>query len=526
MRRGGWPPLALPLAIVAAAAALRLWRLDVMPLGLHNDEAWTGINAREVLRDGWVGPYLYPSGLGQPAGPVYFAALLLAILPETAWTLRASMALIGVATVAFTYLALRAMFGRPVGLFAAALLATLPWHLHLSRTAFMVGSWPCVEMAALWALFRTRAQPSAWRFAGVGLLVGLGIYTYNAYALFVPVIGVPFLYDLAAAADAPARRRWRAWSTAAALTALWAVLPMLVYAATHEEYFWHHRDVSLFASDRWRQAEGLAEHVQLFAARAEEWVRGLLAGGRPDAGDALAEHGHPLLDPLTAGAAAAGLVMALRRWRRPEYGVLLAAVAVLPWGALLTTDDGLYRRTFGLAPFLAALAALPLAALWEWARAARRPLRIAIPAAALLAMTAAAARNVWAYFGPLQESREVRYVYPYQLQAAFELVATLPADTVVYLYSERWAARFETIRWLAPAHQVVDRSREFRTDRDAGAPLDLDADPARPAAFVLLGPYMDLVDALRARYPDATVREQLRGDELLGRVVAVPPRRP
>lgn len=518
MKRIGWTTVLVPALIVAAAAALRMWRLDSVPLGLHNDEAWTGINAREVLREGWIGPYLYPSGLGQPAGPVYFTALLFAVLPQSTFTLRLSMALIGVGAVALTYAAVRAMFDRTTAVCAAALLASMPWHLHLSRTGFMVGAWPCAEMAILWALFRARARPTTWRFAGVGLLIGLGVYTYNAYALCLPVLALPFFYDLAAARDRRARRRWLVLCIATILSAAWAAALMVEYAATHEEYFWHQRDVSVLYSDAWQNA-AWPGRAGILAARGVDWARGLVVGGRPDDGDGLGERGHPLLDPLTSLAAMAGLVSAARGWRRPACGVLLAAVLVLPFGALLTVDDGLYRRTFGLAPFIATLAALPLAALWERARRRRGRERAALAAAVVLVVAAAAARNVYVYFGPLQRTSEIAYVFPYQIDAAARFVAHLPSDAQVYLYSDRWGARFETIKWYAPEHQIVDRSREFRKDVANAAPLDLSMDPARPAVFLLLGTYLDVLDDLRARYPGAIVDQTERNGEVLYRAV-------
>jgi 4-amino-4-deoxy-L-arabinose transferase-like glycosyltransferase len=522
MRRSGWFAGALPVLIVAAAALLRLWRLDTVPLGLHNDEAWTGINARQVLSEGWIGPYLYPSGLGQPAGPVYVTALLFTVLPQTVFTLRMSMALFGIATVALTFAAVRAMFDRTTAVFAALLLASMPWHLHLSRTAFMVGAWPCVEMAVMWALFRTRARPSPWRFAGVGVLIGLGVYTYNAYPLFVPVAAVPFAYDLAAASGRAARRRWLVDAGAAALTALWATTLMVHYAATHEEYFWHQHDVAVVNSDAWRDASWPGR-AGILTARGTEWTKGLVVGGRPDDGDALGERGQPLLDPLTSAAALVGLLIAARGWRRPECGVLLAAVLVLPLGALLTIDDGLYRRTFGLAPFVATLAALPLARLWAHGRAARRPVRTAVGAAIGLVLAVAAARNTYAYFGPLQRGKQIPYVFPYQIDAAARAVAALPPDTVVYLYSDRWGVRFETIKWYAPLAPMVDRSREFRRDASVDAPLDLRADPTGPSAFVFLGNYLDTAAQVRARYPHATMQEEARNGEVLFRLVRVAP---
>lgn len=522
MSRLGDRATLLALAIVAAAAALRVWHLDTVPLGLHNDEAWTGLNAREVLRNGWIGPYLYPSGLGQPSGPVYWTALLFTVLPQTIFTLRLSMALFGVAAVWFTYAAVRQMFDDVTALCAAALLAVMPWHLHLSRTGFMVGAWPCIEMAILWALFRVRARPSVFGYAGVGLLVGIGVYTYNGYPAFLPVVAIPFVYDIARAHAPGGRRRQLHYAAVAALAALLVMVPMVRYAMTHDEYMWRHRGVSLFTDSRWRDADW-AQRAQVLDARSREWAQGLLAGDRPDNGDGLAERGHPLLDPLVAVAAPIGLVMALRGWRRPACGVLLVAAAVLPLGALLTIGDGLYRRTFGLSPFLAVLAALPLAWLWRRARGWHRLPRLALSALALsaaiaLAIGVMAARNVDAYFGSLQSSQLMRQIYPYQLDAAARAVATLPPESTNYLFSDRWGARFETIRWLAPDAKLVDRSREFRKGAPPDAPLDLDREPG-PTAFVLLGTYLELTDQLRARYPQARVQEEVRNGEILYRIV-------
>jgi len=517
MSRRGDRATLLALAIVTVAAALRVWQLGTVPLGLHNDEAWTGLNAREVLHDGWIGPYLYPSGLGQPSGPVYWTALLFIVVPQTTFTLRLSMALLGVAAVWFTYAAVRQMFDDVTGLCAAALLAVMPWHLHLSRTGFMVGAWPCVEMVILWVLFRVRAHPSTFGYAGVGLLIGAGVYTYNGYPAFLPVAATPFVYDIARAHARGERRRQLGYAAVTALTALLVMVPMARYATTHDEYMWRYRGVSLFSDGRWRDADW-AQRAQVLDARAREWAQGLFAGDRPDNGDGLGDRGHPLLDPLVAVAAPIGLAMALRGWRRPACGVLLVAAAVLPLGALVTVGDGLYRRTFGLSPFLAALAALPLAWLWRRARGWHRLPRVALAAAIALAICIVAAGTVDAYFGSLQSSQLMRQIYPYQLDAAARAVAALPRDTTTYLFSDRWGARFETIRWLAPDAKVVDRSREFRKGAAHDAPLDLDREPG-PTAFVLMGTYLEVTDQLRARYPQAQVQEEIRNGEILYRIV-------
>ena len=122
-------------------------------------------------------------------------------MPQTTFTLRLSMALFGIAAVALTYAAGRVDVRPHHGLFAAALLAIMPWHLHLSRTAFMVGAWPFIEMAILWALFRAR-----------GAAEHLGVRrrrrprrSRRVHVQRLPAVpaggGGAVLYDLAAARD-------------------------------------------------------------------------------------------------------------------------------------------------------------------------------------------------------------------------------------------------------------------------------------------------------------------------------------
>ena len=82
-----------------------------MPRGLHGDEAWTGLDARRVLHEGWIGPYCRARSASR-SGPLYFTALLFTFMPETTFTLRFSMALFGIATIPLAYAAFATMFNR------------------------------------------------------------------------------------------------------------------------------------------------------------------------------------------------------------------------------------------------------------------------------------------------------------------------------------------------------------------------------------------------------------------------------
>ena len=104
----------------------------------------------------------------------------------------------GVVTVAGTYwLAWEMFVATPASerenrqlsllpLFAALGLATAFWHVAFSRLAFRALALPAVEVLALawlWQALRVsgslESEGEAWHhFAGAGVLIGLGAYTY------------------------------------------------------------------------------------------------------------------------------------------------------------------------------------------------------------------------------------------------------------------------------------------------------------------------------------------------------------
>ena len=508
--------LAIVIALTAGAAVLRLWHLGTVPLGLHGDEAWTGLDARRILDEGWIGVYV-DSALGQPTGPLYFTAALFRIFPDTTFTLRASMALVGIATIPLAYVAFSLMFNRTVGAFGALLLAVMTWHLQLSRTGFMVITWPFMEIAVLlatWLAFRMR---SPWLFLLAGALLGLGVYSYNAYLLFIPVAFVPIAWFVLEAPDGDTEIRAIFGALLFAAAALLFALPLVRFVSDNTSFYERHqRVVGVTHSEQWDDGS-VRDKADIIWDRAREWNSGLVLGDRPDQGDGLAEHGFPPIEPVVYVLAIVGLAAALWNIRRKEYAVCVAAVAVLPWGALLTVGDGVFRRSFGLAPFVALLAAIPLAWAWNGLLARRNGIGYAGMALVLVVPAFAGARAVHDYFGPVQDTATMRIVYPYQLDAAARWMRTLPEGTHVYFYSDRWSIDYETVQFLAPGVDGEDRSREFRpleTVPDGGA-LRTDIDRGGPVAFVMLGDYLPDFDRIVLEHPGGTVVESRRGEDVL-----------
>jgi hypothetical protein len=322
--------IAIVTAITLLAAALRLWRLGTIPLGIHGDEAWTALDAQRIVREGWIGPYVI-SALGQPTGPLYFAALLFKFMPDTTFTARFSMALFGVATIPVASGVLLHV-QRTVAAFAVLLLAVMTWHLHLSRTAFMVITWPLMEVLVLWALWAALRRRSVPLFALAGALHGLGVYSYNAYLLFVPVPFVALAWAMFYERGWRARARFvlvnAALFTACAMA---TALPLINYIDTHRaEYREHQSVVNLNHQPEWRDADTPGKGNLIWNAR--EGVGGGAGAGDARtsgrAGDAVSPGDRP--DHIAAGARRAGA--AIWNWRKPQYAVVLASLVLLPWG--------------------------------------------------------------------------------------------------------------------------------------------------------------------------------------------------
>src|SRR4030095_14881121 len=149
----------LLVLILAAAAVLRLWNLDQMPLGLHVDEAANAWNAYCLLKTGsdqhgvrW--PVFYLRAFGDNRSSLFAYALLpiQAIGGLNVWTTRLLAALGGILTVLLIYWVGTKLFGVRVGLAAAAMLALNPWHLQQSRWGHEASLVPILTLLPVTAL--------------------------------------------------------------------------------------------------------------------------------------------------------------------------------------------------------------------------------------------------------------------------------------------------------------------------------------------------------------------------------------
>ncbi|MEZ4835959.1 MAG: glycosyltransferase family 39 protein [Caldilineaceae bacterium] len=233
------------LLLLVAAAWLRFWRLDALPPGLFYDEAFNGLDARQLLSGDGL-PLYFPANNGREPLYIYLQAISVFLFGPTAYALRLVSALAGAVTVLAVYDLARSMLlpaetritaihegarrntkksshfsalrvsscavvdqrdpenspaehtnedatlGHWIALLAAAGIAVSFWHLSLSRLAFRVILLPLLSSVAFAAFWRGWRGDGQRAFLWAGAALAATLYTYTA-ARLLPLVLIAFV---------------------------------------------------------------------------------------------------------------------------------------------------------------------------------------------------------------------------------------------------------------------------------------------------------------------------------------------
>jgi hypothetical protein len=499
--------------VAIAALLLRTIDLGDFPWGMHGDEAWTGLDANVILdgHPGEIWPYTR-AALGQPSGPMFWAAPFEWAFGPTVVATRLPMAVAGVLTVVVGFFAMRELFNRPAAYAWAVLAAFSSWLIFYNRTGYTVSFFPLTEMASLLAValaLRRRWWP--W-YIGAGLIVGAGIYGYFSYPLFA--VGLGIYVVLHAIIERPSPFIVHARNVAVmGLAALLAIQPMWSYFFSDEIGYSKDRDVfALSRSEKWQGVETTWDKVGAYAENAQDVARTLMWEGWLDQSDGSGQV--PALDWIVIALAAAGLGLSLwLAWKERK------AAYLLPWIMLplifvgpMWNFSGYHRRSLGLLVFVLMAASIAMAYMWDSGR--RRNATTATLAAFVLILLAYGAYNTQKYFDDQRDTVNMIFTYGPELTLMSEWVADQPKDTPIYFFGDRWSINYETPRYLLREHpHKEDRSENFAQPENVGIP---ELDRSEDALIVLMGRHIEDEDTnVAAAYPDA-VRYQ--GPDVSGRV--------
>ncbi|MCB0117135.1 MAG: glycosyltransferase family 39 protein, partial [Caldilineaceae bacterium] len=351
--------LAVLLGLLALSLALRLWRLDAIPPGFFIDEGAYGVDALDVL-NGKHSPF-FPRNYGREGLMIYAIAGAIEIFGRTILAVRLPSALAGALAPVTVYWLAQILFAddrRPhrarwIGITAAAAMAVSTWLVLMSRGTIRANFLMLLLPLALGFLWRGIERKSLWRMAVAGALIGVLAYTYIA-ARFVPIFllifGATFIFS--ATGMRGAWQRWRQW-VAFGVAALVTATPLLVYFAMHPDHF------LLRSQDLWVFAR--PDALRLFV-----WNIGVHLAAFGFVADPYWRHNVADMPLLNLGEAAffwLGLGIAVVRWRRPVYRLLVTWLLVMMMPAFLAVEMSPNAlRGLGAAPAVFLLLGLGL---WE-----------------------------------------------------------------------------------------------------------------------------------------------------------------
>lgn len=320
----------LIVLILLLAAALRLVDLDGMPPGLEHDEVANWLIDRDILAGGH-GVY-FEEAYGHEAGYHYWQAAAVALIGDHVFGLRLPSVFAGLVGIAISYALSRKLFGETVALINAGLLAVLFWSLFFGRLGVRAISLPAASGLAAWFFWRggigERCGSSIRDYALAGLWAGLSLYTYMA-ARSVPLIfGLFFLY--LALFQRPVVRRHRRGLLVFVVVLGLTVAPLGYWLLTNPGAEYRISEINqpldaLTRGDLEPVAQNGLKLLGFFGWRGDPLIRQNV----PD---------RPVFDPLGAVLFYLGLVLALWRWRRPEYAFVVIWLGVSLTPSLVTAD--------------------------------------------------------------------------------------------------------------------------------------------------------------------------------------------
>jgi 4-amino-4-deoxy-L-arabinose transferase-like glycosyltransferase len=177
--------------LIVAGAALRFFRLDHQSLWW--DEAWQfyvcGVDSLQALFD----RLLDPSTTANPPGSHLVSFAFLNIDRSDVF-LRLPSVLFGILSLPVMYGLGRRLIGSTAALYATAVMAFSPYHVHYSQEARMYAMLMFVSLVSTWLLVRAvdRNRPFHWVLYALSIAVGiythvwasLGILSHGLWILF------------------------------------------------------------------------------------------------------------------------------------------------------------------------------------------------------------------------------------------------------------------------------------------------------------------------------------------------------
>lgn len=335
-------------AIILIGAFLRLHLITGIPPGDDFDPAYYGLDALRILDGEW--PVYLEANYGREPMFSYLVAGAYLVLGPGTLGIHLASTVVGVLTIPALYLAgsewfrlgrngVRRQWG---GILAALILALSFWHLIWSRYGVRAILIPLFFALTTFFLFRGFRRGKTVDFLAAGILLGLGLYTYQL-AQLLPLLFLLFLLIDFAARRSFNKKQW-GFVLLVIATAVLIALPLAAYAYNHPGVF-NQRVAGVFVlTDSAPAQEQLPDVLERVKATLLMFVY------EGDASWTINLPGRPVFNPFLSFFLVVGLIIALWHWRQPRYLFLLVWLALMIAPAILADKAPLSKRALGALP--------------------------------------------------------------------------------------------------------------------------------------------------------------------------------
>jgi hypothetical protein len=427
-----------------------------------------------------------------------------------------------------------------MGLLLMGLVAVSYWHVAVTRLGLRIVLTPLVSALLLIYLARAMRRNQRADFIKAGLVLGFGLYMYQAVRMLPVVIVVAIALAIYLTARSwRERMRYVLNLMVLVWVSLIVFIPMLHYSVEYPDLFWRRTAGRLLGDDiiEERLADGtivmrdptVEERVNAFRDNLPVLVSNvrnvlLMFNWKGDVGAINGVSNRPAMDGYSGAllivGCAAWLVLVIRR-RDAVYGLvpLFVLIMLLPSALSIAfpVENPSHTRTSGALPAVYILAAYPLALLadYMWQQAANRRGRVLAVAGCSLLLLGSFSANRYTYLD-LYPTMYTNSFHPYTVPGdylrGFVLTGGSYGNAFMIGYPHWWSHRAIGLaagleeRW---PNGIVNRTDIPAFLRDAAQRTDrFRFDPQRDILFFFSPADVETADYLMAQFPTGYVREE------------------
>jgi hypothetical protein len=389
-----WRPLSIKteslflVLILGLACFFRLYRIDILPVGMHTDQGLTGLCALRIEHEGWR-PFFEIFNYQIPEVLLFYQlAAWFRLAGDSLFNFHLFFTLQALFAFIFFYATIRQLSGSKTALFSLFILAVTRWSWIETRTGYPSSEVIFYLFGAMCFWVYGLQKRKIWAFILSAFFMGMGLYTYQAFKL------VPLIFLIYAAVE---YSRYRKGDSFRFSTIIYYFLIVFVLALPLLHYFWQektlgNRERDVFIGNTLLEQKSLRPLWDV-------WVGNALMFNRT--GDEIARHnipGHRMLDDVTGVLFILGLGLAFCRRKDRDSFYLLTGFFVLALAGLLSNQPNNSNRLVVLTAFTAYFAGSFLEYLWNYLELVFRFRKKWIIAVLLIGLTAMTAQNGYIYF--------------------------------------------------------------------------------------------------------------------------------